>query len=135
LNHITAPKGFVPAKMENLADDPLKEGVVIPSVMEKTAAGAPAQERTQVCQPVSFCMPAMVWALLGAPVPGVGLGLGLAPGLGDGLEEVLVAVELEAADCPPHPASRTNMATKIKMARLGRSSFFSFFISGELFSE
>jgi hypothetical protein len=122
--------------MENLVDDPLREGVAIPSVMEKTAAGAPAQERTQVCQPVSFCIPAMVWALLGAPVPGVGLGLapGVGEGLGPGLEEASVA-ELEAVVCPPHPASRTNMATKIKMARLGRSSFFSFFISGELFSE
>jgi hypothetical protein len=119
--------------MENLADDPLREGEAIPSVMEKTAAGAPAQVRTQVCQPVSFCIPAMVWALLGAPVPGVGLGLG--EGVGPGLDEALIAGEPEAAVCPPHPASRTNMATKIKMARLGRSSFFSLFISGELFSE
>jgi hypothetical protein len=130
LNHITAPKGVVPARIENLADDPLREGEAIPSVMEKTAAGAPAQERTQICQPVSFCMSAMVWALLGAPVPGVGFGLGAGPGL----DEALIA-ELEAVVCPPHPASRTNMATKIKMARLGRSSFFSVFISGELFSE
>jgi|SoimicMinimDraft_3_1059731.scaffolds.fasta_scaffold111042_2 hypothetical protein len=120
--------------MENLADDPLREGEAIPSVMEKTAAGAPAQERTQVCQPVSFCIPAMVWALLGAPLVGVGLGLapGLGEGVGPGLEEALVGVEPEAAVCPPHPANRTNMATKIKMARLGRSSIF---ISGELFSE
>jgi len=75
----------------------------------------------------------MVWALLGAPLVGVGLGLapGLGEGVGPGLEEASVA-ELEAAVCPPHPASRTNMATKIKMARLGRSSIF---ISGELFSE
>jgi hypothetical protein len=133
LNHITAPKGFVPAKMENLADDPLREGVAIPSVMEKTAAGAPAQERTQVCQPVSFCIFAMIWALLGAPDPGVGLGLGLAPGLGEGvgpgLEEALVAVEPEALVCPPHPANAAQTA-KVKTTRLGRSSFFSSFILG-----
>jgi hypothetical protein len=124
--------------MENLADDPLREGVTIPSVMEKTAAGAPAQESTQVCQPVSFCIFAMVWALLGAPDPGVGLGLGLAPGLGEGvgpgLEEALVAVEPEALVCPPHPANAAQTA-KVKTTRLGRSSFFSSFISGELFSE
>jgi hypothetical protein len=105
--------------------------------MEKTAAGAPAQERVQVCQPVSFCIFAMVWALLGAPVTGVGLGLGLVPGLGLGLAEVFVAVEPAAAAWPPHPEIRHNVAakTRVKKARLGRSSFFSVFISGELFSE
>jgi hypothetical protein len=107
--------------------------------MEKFAAGAPAQERTQVCQPVSFWMSEIIWALLG--VPPVGVGLGLAPGLGEGLglglAELFVAVEPAAAAWPPHPASRPNVATKtkVKMARLGRSSFFSVFISGEPFSE
>jgi hypothetical protein len=51
---MTAPNGFVPESNENLAEDPLTDGVATPVAMEKTAAGAPAQERTQVCQPVSF---------------------------------------------------------------------------------
>ena len=102
--------------MENRADDPLRDGVAIPSVMEKTAAGAPAQDRVQVCQPASFCMSEITWALLG--VPPVGVGLGLAPGLGEGLglglAEVLVAVEPAAAAWPPHPASRPQQAARVR---------------------
>jgi hypothetical protein len=137
LNHITAPKLLVPDSSENLSDDPLRDGEAIPCVMENTAAGAPAQESTHVCHPVSFSMSEITWALLGVPPLGVGLGLapGLGEGVGPGLEEALVAEEPDAAVCPPHPASRTNMATNIKIARLGRSSFFSVCIFGELFSE
>jgi hypothetical protein len=56
--------------------------------------------------------------LLGVGEPVAGLGAAMAVGVDTA--------------CPPHPASRSNMAIKIKMARLGHSSFF---ISGELFSE
>jgi hypothetical protein len=51
---MTAPNGFVPDSSENLAEEPLSDGDATPVAMEKTAAGAPAQESTQVCHPVSF---------------------------------------------------------------------------------
>jgi hypothetical protein len=97
--------------------------------MEKFAAGAPAQERTQVCHPVSLCMSGITWALLGA-LPGVGL----APGLGAGFAALIPGAVDEFADFPPHPASAIKAAI-VKTTRLGRSSFFSSFILGELFSE
>jgi len=97
--------------------------------MEKTAAGAPAQESTQVCHPVSFCMSEITWALLGAPL--VGVGLGLAPGLGAGF--ALAVVDDEDAILPPHPAI-TVEAARVKTTRLGRSRFFSFCMRGT-FSE
>jgi len=113
----------VPASSENRSDEPLSYGEAIPCVMEKTAAGAPAQESTQVCHPVSFCMSEITWALLG-------VGLGLAPGLGAGLE-LLAVVDDEDAILPPHPASIAQTA-KVKTTRLGHSSFFSFCIRGTL---
>jgi hypothetical protein len=94
--------------------------------MEKTAAGAPAQESTQVCHPVSFCMSEITWALLGAPLVGVGL----APGLGVGFAPLAV-VDDEDAILPPHPAI-TVEAARVKTTRLGRSRFFSFCIWGTL---
>jgi hypothetical protein len=94
--------------------------------MEKTAAGAPAQESTQVCHPVSFCMSEITWALLGAPL--VGVGLGLAPGLGAGFAPLAV-VEDEDAILPPHPAI-TVEAARVKTTRLGRNRFFIFSILG-----
>jgi hypothetical protein len=96
--------------------------------MEKTAAGAPAQESTQVCHPVSFCMSGITWALLG--VPPVGVGLGLAPGLGAGFAPLAVADDDDAI-LPPHPAIAIE-AAKIKTTRLGRSRFFSFSMRGTL---
>src|SRR6478672_6599423 len=89
--------------------------------MEKTAAGAPAQESTQVCHPVSFCMSGITWALLGV-LPGVGLGLGA------GFAPLAVA-DGEDAILPPHPAI-TVEAARVKTTRLGQSSFFSSFILG-----
>ena len=130
LNHMTAPNGFVPDSSWNLAEDPLSDGDAIPSVMEKTAAGAPAQERTQVCHPVSFCMSGITWALLGV-VPPVGVGLGLAPGLGAGFAPFAMDVEDEDAILPPHPVNAAQ-AARVKTTRLGRSSFFSSFIWGTL---
>jgi len=114
---------------ENFVEDPLNDGDVIPWVMEKTAAGAPAQESTQVCHPVSFCMSEIIWALLG--VPPVGVGLGLAPGLGAGFAPLAVADDDEAI-LPPHPATAVE-AARAKTTRLGRSSFFSSFILGNSF--
>jgi hypothetical protein len=96
--------------------------------MEKTAAGAPAQESTQVCHPVSFCMSGITWALLGVPL--VGVGLGLAPGLGVGFAPLAV-VDDEDAILPPHPAIAIE-AARVKTTRLGRSSFFSFCMRGTL---
>jgi hypothetical protein len=97
--------------------------------MEKTAAGAPAQESTQVCHPVSFCMSEITWALLG--VPPVGVGLGLAPGLGAGVALLATGVDDEDAILPPHPAIAIE-AARVKTTRLGRSRFFSFSIRGTL---
>jgi hypothetical protein len=72
-------------------------------------------------------MSGITWALLGA-LPGVGVGL--APGLGAGFAAVV-----EDADVPPpHPPIAVKAAI-VKTTRLGRSSFFSSFILGELFSE
>jgi hypothetical protein len=123
---MTAPKLLVPASREYLSDDPVSEGDAIPCVREKTAAGAPAQESTQVCHPVSFCMLEITWALLGAPP--VGVGLGLAPGLGAGFAPFAVADDEEAI-LPPHPAIAAH-AAKVKMTRLGRNRFFNFSILG-----
>jgi len=97
--------------------------------MEKTAAGAPAQERVQVCHPVSFCMSEITCALLGAPP--IGVGLGLAPGLGAGFAALAVAADDDAM-LPPHPAIAIE-AARVKTTRLGRSSFFSVFILGNSF--
>jgi hypothetical protein len=80
-------------------------------------------------------MSGITWALLGALPFGVGLGLapglaGLAPGLGAGFAAVI-----EDADVlPPHPPIAVTAAI-VRTTRLGRSSFFSSFILGELFSE
>jgi hypothetical protein len=126
---MTAPKLLVPARSENRSDDPLSDGEAIPCVMEKTAAGAPAQESTQVCHPVSFCMSEITWALLG--VPPVGVGLGLAPGLGAGAALFATGVDDEDAILPPHPAIAIE-AARVKTTRLGRSRFFSFSIRGTL---
>jgi hypothetical protein len=120
---MTAPNGFVPDSSENLAEDPLSDGDATPVAMEKTAAGAPAQERTQVCHPVSFCMSGITWALVGAPLVGVGL----APGAG--FDASGVGPDDAVADFPPHPASATQ-AARVKTTRLGRSSFFTSFILG-----
>ena len=75
-------------------------------------------------------MSEITWALLGAPVPGVGVGLGLAPGLGAGFAPLAV-VDDEDAILPPHPAI-TVEAARVKMTRLGRSRFFSFCMRGTL---
>jgi hypothetical protein len=123
---MTAPKLLVPARRENLSDDPLNDGEAIPCVMEKTAAGAPAQLSTHVCQPVSFCMSEITCALLG--VPPVGVGLGLAPGLGAGFAAFAVAVDDDAI-LPPHPAIAVE-AARVKTTRLGRNRFFNFSILG-----
>ncbi|MGZ7057217.1 MAG: hypothetical protein ACXVK3_16975, partial [Candidatus Angelobacter sp.] len=80
--------------------------------MEKTAAGDPAQESTQVCHPVSFCMSEITWALLGV-LPGVGLGL--APGLGAGFAPLAVADD-EDAILPPHPVNAAQ-AARVKTTR------------------
>jgi hypothetical protein len=130
LNHITAPKLLVPVSSENRSDDPLSDGEAMPWVREKFAAGAPAQESTQVCHPVSFCMSEITWALLGAPPVGVGLGLAL--GLGAGLALFATGVDDGAATLPPHPAIAIE-AARLNSTRLGRSSFFSFFILGNSF--
>ena len=124
LNHMTAPNGFVPDSSENLAEDPLSDGDAIPVAMEKTAPGAPAHARTQVCHPVSLCMSGITWALGGALV-GVGLGLAGEPGAGS----VAVGPDDAVADFPPHPATAAQ-AARVKTTRLGRSSFFSSFILG-----
>jgi hypothetical protein len=91
--------------------------------MEKTADGAPAQESTHVCHPVSFCMSGITWALLGVPPVGVGLGLGA------GFAPFAIGVEEEDAVLPPHPANAAQ-AARVNTTRLGRSSFFSFSILG-----
>jgi len=122
---MTAPKLLVPDSSENLAEDPLSDGDATPVAMEKTAAGAPAQERAQVCHPVSFCMSGITWALVGAPLVGVGLGLAGEPGAGS----VTVGPDDAVADFPPHPATAAQ-AARVKTTRLGRSSFFNSFILG-----
>jgi hypothetical protein len=132
LNHITAPKLLVPFSTENRSDDPLNEGEAILCVREKFAAGAPAQESTQVFHPVSFCISEIIWALLGAPPVGVGVGLGLAPGLGAGLALLATGVDDVDATLPPHPAIAIE-AARLNSTRLGRSSFFSSFILGNSF--
>jgi hypothetical protein len=120
---MTAPNGLVPDSTENLAEDPLSDGDATPVAMEKTAAGAPAHARTQVCHPVSFCMSGITWALLGALLVGVGL----APGAGFAASGV--GIDDAVTDFPPHPATAAQ-AAKVKTTRLGRSSFFNSFILG-----
>jgi hypothetical protein len=66
-------------------------------------------------------MSGIIWALLGAPLVGVGL----APGAG--FEASGVGIDDAVADLPPHPASAVH-AAKVMTTRLGRSSFFSSFI-------
>jgi hypothetical protein len=90
--------------------------------MEKTAAGVPVHEPKQVCQPVSFCMSEIVFAL-GLVVPGEGDGTGA--GEGD------TAAFCGVVACPPHPAT-VAQAAKLITTRLGRNRFFSFSIWGTL---
>jgi hypothetical protein len=104
--------------------------------MEITAGAVPLQAATQVCHPVSFCMPEITWALLGGVPGGVGVGLALGVGVGLALGLGLVpgpelAMLVGLADLPPQPANRATVKTE----RLKQTTAFSFLIFGELFLE